>query len=1375
LDNVTLEIDGATATTDGTGRFLLSGIAPGHHEMLIDGRTASRPGRTYGVYEVGINIEAGKTTALSYTIWMPKLDMSHAVTIQSPTTAEVAVTTPRIPGLEVRIPAHTVIRDHEGLPVTQVSITPVPLDRPPFPLPQGVEVPIYFTTQPGGAYVHAYNPDGPKGARLIYPNSGANARPPGTQFDFWHYDPKERGWFVYGHGKVTESGEQVVPDPGVEVYEFTGAMVGSPGLAPDKGPKDCGEDGDPVNLGTGLFVMDKTDLILPDVLPIVLSRTYRQLDTRSRAFGIGASHSFDLFLVGTTFPYTFIDIVLPDGGRIHYDRISPGTSYADAVYENTTGPAEFFKSRITWNGAGYAVALKDGSTLTFKDGFQASRPGQAGLLKIKDRYGNTITITRDGNGNVTRVVSPNARWIEFTNDGSNRITQARDNLGRTVNYTYDAGGRLWRVTDAAGGITEYTYDSSDRMLTIKDARGIVFLTNEYDSSGRVKKQTQADSTTYQLAYTVDGNDNITQTDVTDPRGNVRTVTFNSDGYTVSDTRGCCGGVAYTVERQPGTNLVLSVTDPLGRRTEYSYDGLGNGTSVTRLAGTAEAVTTSFTYEPTFNQVASATDPLFHTTQFGYDGVGNLISVTDPLNHQTTIAYNSAGQAVSVTDPLFHTTQFGYEGGDLISVTNPLGQSITRFIDGGGRMLSMTNPLGQRGRIEYDLLNQPTRIIDPLGGATSLAYDPNGNLLSVTDARNSVTGYGYDNMDRVVTRTDPLQRQDSYQYDENGNLKQATDRKNQVTGYEYDSLDRLTRITYADFSTTSYTYDEVNRLMQVVDSNSGSISYTYDNLDRLTSETTPQGTVSYTYDAAGRRSSMTVSGQPTVSYTYDDADQLTQITQGSSTVAIAYDTAGRRTTLTLPNGVVTEYGYDSVSRLTSLTYRHGTTTLGSLTYEYNTAGRVTRIGGSFARTLLPQPMGSASYNAANQQTTFGGQVLTYDANGNLTSDGISGYGWNSRDQLVSTSGSGLNATFNYDALGRRVSKSVNGLTTDYVYDGVGVVQEQVGGSANANMLLGGIDEVFTRTGLAGTLNPIADGLGSVFGLTDSAGLIQTHYSYEPFGKTVSSGTPSGNTSQYTGRENDGTGIQYNRARYYSPTHQRFLSEDPIGFAGGNVSLYAYAMNDPINFADVSGLQEKSIGQSLNGRNVPGALDYTGASFLWDGINRAWYEQSASMINSGNPLAGLERVNLQDRTFNRSSSFGKAATEYARETRSYTRSPLNLNRAAGSASRTSGAVNRLGRMSRVGGGIALAIGVGSAIYNLGTAGRKDRGSVASEEIGGLLGGLGGGYILAYAFGGIGFAFGGPLGGMIGAFVGGAVGGAIGYDVGRAVGRDDYCGSR
>ena len=119
------------------------------------------------------------------------------------------------------------------------------------------------------------------------------------------------------------------------------------------------------------------------------------------------------------------------------------------------------------------------------------------------------------------------------------------------------------MTDPAGGVTEYTYDSSDRMLTIKDARGIVYLTNEYDDKGRVIKQTQADGSTYEFEYTVDANGDITQTLVTDPRGSIRRVTFNTDGYILTDRRALGTQEEQTTiyEREAGTNLVLSITDP----------------------------------------------------------------------------------------------------------------------------------------------------------------------------------------------------------------------------------------------------------------------------------------------------------------------------------------------------------------------------------------------------------------------------------------------------------------------------------------------------------------------------------------------------------------------------------------------------------------------------------------------------------------------------------------------------------------------------------------------------------------------------------------------------------------------------------------------
>jgi hypothetical protein len=115
LANVTLEIEASAGTqrvsagTGASGRFLLTSIPSGWQEMIIDGRTANQPGRTYGVSEVGVGIKAGQTNALPYTIWMPRIDTEHAVTIPSPTRSEVVVTNPTIRGLEVRIPANTVI------------------------------------------------------------------------------------------------------------------------------------------------------------------------------------------------------------------------------------------------------------------------------------------------------------------------------------------------------------------------------------------------------------------------------------------------------------------------------------------------------------------------------------------------------------------------------------------------------------------------------------------------------------------------------------------------------------------------------------------------------------------------------------------------------------------------------------------------------------------------------------------------------------------------------------------------------------------------------------------------------------------------------------------------------------------------------------------------------------------------------------------------------------------------------------------------------------------------------------------------------------------------------------------------------------------
>jgi RHS repeat-associated protein len=247
-------------------------------------------------------------------------------------------------------------------------------------------------------------------------------------------------------------------------------------------------------------------------------------------------------------------------------------------------------------------------------------------------------------------------------------------------------------------------------------------------------------------------------------------------------------------------------------------------------------------------------------------------------------------------------------------------------------------------------------------------------------------------------------------------------------------------------------------------------------------------------------------------------------------------------------------------------------------------------------------------------------LTYDFNGNMTtaqdSLGTANYIWDSRNRLAAIAAPGFTAGFAYDALGRRTTKTVTGVTTNYVYDGLNPVQEKAGASVTANILPGlGIDEYFTRTDSTGTQTFTTDALGSSVALTDNTGTVQTQYTYEPFGNTTVAGTTSTNSLQYTGRESDGTGLYYLRARYYSPRLQRFVSEDPIGFEGGDANLYAYVRNNPANLVDPSGLffvPGAVIGGVIGGVSaVAGGLaqNATGAELV---ASLAWGVMSGAIV-------------------------------------------------------------------------------------------------------------------------------------------------------------------
>lgn len=356
------------------------------------------------------------------------------------------------------------------------------------------------------------------------------------------------------------------------------------------------------------------------------------------------------------------------------------------------------------------------------------------------------------------------------------------------------------------------------------------------------------------------------------------------------------------------------------------------------------------------------------------------------------------------------------------------------------------------------------------------------------------------MDRLATRKDALNRTESYQYDLAGNLTQFTDRKNQVTTFQYDALNRRTQATYPDASVT-FTYDTAGRLIKASDTapGAGTIEFAYDILDRLTQETTGQGTVAYQYDVLGRRTQLTANGQQPTTYHYDAASRLTRVEQGALFAALGYDNANRRTSLSYSNNTTTSYAYDLASRLTGITHTGPSGIVEALTYTYDAAGNRTGLTRSNASaSLLPVAVASATYDAANQQTAFAGATLTYDANGNLTNDGVNTYQWDARNRLIGISG-GTTATFTYDPLWRRVSKTLNGVATQFAYDGHDVTVEIGGGAVGSNYLRSlNIDEPFIRQASSGNEHYHMDALGSSLALSHAQGSAGTTYTYEPFG-------------------------------------------------------------------------------------------------------------------------------------------------------------------------------------------------------------------------------------------------------------------------------------
>jgi RHS repeat-associated protein len=946
------------------------------------------------------------------------------------------------------------------------------------------------------------------------------------------------------------------------------------------------EAGDPVDLFSGIMMIANTDISISGgrgSLGVV--RTYRSLTTQTGPFGVGTGHNYH-YGIDTAFPQLtpVINLIQPDGNRFPFATQPCAQGPCPTGKTNTTIPA-FLGAVMTVNSDNSVdLRWKNGTVYHFVPiSFQLGSL----LASIIDPNGNTISIARDSNGNVTSVTDSVGRTLIFANDSSGRIVSITDPVGRSVQYTYNSQGSLASVTDPAGGVTRYTYDANNNLLQIIDPRGIVQVQNTLDSVGHVIQQTTPDRGTitfsYQFLNPLATTSQVVQAQTTDSLGVQTTYRFNPSGF-LTDTIDTVGNDVHYTRGGIGGNQLIYAGQGLAVRF-YQYDSFGN----IRVSTDPTSRTTLFTYDPVFNKVASITDPAGTVTQFSYDPNGNLLTAKDANGNVTSFQYDSHGLLLQSTDPLGNVTVYAYDTwGNRVSVTDPLGKTTTYAYDGISRLTGTTDALSRQSRFTYDPIGRLLTATDANGGVTAYTYDPNGNVLSVTDARHNSTAYTYDVMNRLATKTDPQGRTETRSYDTDGNLVQVVDRRGVTSTFSYDNVNRLVKESYQD-ATVTRSYDAYGNLTSVNDSAAGVFTMAYDLAGRIVSAGSPVGAISYSIGPRGeiddRISSPSQFG--IVVYSYDPAGNLTgAVTSvllggaGNSYypdgATFKYDGNNHVTSINRGNGAVSALTYDPAGRLLTIVHSIGAKTLDTESYIYDAVGNRISHSSTTGQALITQPTVN-QYNTNNELTLFGGSAYTYDPNGNLLSDGTATYTWDGRNRLHSVSaGSGQTTTFAYDFAGNLIGQTTTGSTgtvsKEFLVDDLGNVASEISSDGTGYSVVSGrtldSDLVIIPWNQIGGIAEFAlkDGINSTIMTVDNTQTVTSQLSYDPFGQTIGTTTYP---FQFTGRLPVSSSLLNYRARYYSPVLGRFISEDPAGFAGG-INLYRYVSDNPVSGVDPTGL-------------------------------------------------------------------------------------------------------------------------------------------------------------------------------------------------------------
>lgn len=784
----------------------------------------------------------------------------------------------------------------------------------------------------------------------------------------------------------------------------------------------------------------------------------------------------------------------------------------------------------------------------------------------KDRYiiarrfndGTVFTFEYDKVGRCTAALGPDGLF-SYTFVYLEGHTIATNSLGHSKDY-YHQGGIVTKIVNSLGGEQLFTYDDCFNLIAESNEVGV--------------------ATTY--AY--------------DDKGNVISVSLPGQGEII---------LKYNEQNKPVETIL-----PNGGVWQYSYDDTGNILHRINPLGSV----TEYTYNN--GLIRTISNAIGQNTEVRYDSQYNLQSVELPNQTRLLFYYDVLGRCIELTNPIGNTQYRRY---NLLGKVTQISES-----DGGQRQLvydSMGNVIQVTGKhytvnLDYDFFGNVTRRI--LGGTElNFVYDKEGRLTKVVNEHNEKYVFELDSEGCVVTEIgfDGLTKK--YLRNVAGQVVQIQRANGQIDALEYNSAGKVeTLLHLADNSIDSYGYDNMGKMITAVNQHT-EVAFKRDLMGRIIEENCNENWVRYEFNKLGQQTHLKSSLGADMQTGYDEVMSLVQSIEANGWHAkLHHNREGQLQQRNLPGGISEKIDYDRNGKISRQRVKHNRgihnqreyfwdgdrlsgvkdSATGDKLFKHDVHGNLSEViyGDGNVEFRMPDPVGNLyeSHERNDRIYERGGRLLEskianykYDKLGNLIwkreKNGKEwNYRWNESGMLEEVlQPDGNKVSFAYDALGRRVWKRYKKTITRFIWCGNKILHEWKEFDAKESTA----DEIITWVFSSDNFNPIAkikgdkkysiivDHLGTpIQGYNEDGDLIWRREIDSYGNQKIQKGDQGFCNFLYQGQTLDvETGLAYNRFRYYSPKEGMYISQDPIGLAGGNPTLYGY-VHDPNGWIDPFGL-------------------------------------------------------------------------------------------------------------------------------------------------------------------------------------------------------------